>query len=389
MSQIKVADISRWQGVINWDLFKSQVQAVVIKATGADGGLYTDSALARNRDEARRVGLPVWFYHYKGSGASARDQADYMLSAIGGLRAGEAIVLDDENEPKVNMTFSAQFADRIKERTGLNIVHYSNQARYSGVDLSPLRDRNIGCWVAKYGMNTGTIEGAGEAPSISGATIIMWQYTSQARVAGVTANTVDLNVFYGTVDNFKAYGAKNNTPAPSPAPAPAQTGNGTYVVQKGDTLSGIASKLNYPGGYQALATANGIANPNFITPGQVLKVYGGSAGSVSQPTNGKTYTVVKGDYLIDIGRKTGVDWREIARINGISAPNYIIQPGQVLRLGASAPAPVSAPRTYTVRSGDYLSSIAPRVGVPWQEIARLNGINEPYTIYPNQVLKLG
>ena len=387
--EIRVADISRWQGVINWDEFKKNVQGVVIKATGADGGLYTDSALARNRDEARRVGVPIWFYHYKGSGASASEQAQYMLNAIGGLREGEAIVLDDENEAKVNVAFSAEFADKIKQLTGLNIVHYSNQSRYSGVDLKPLADRNIGAWVAKYGMNTGTVEGAGPAPTISGMSIIMWQYTSMARVGGVTANTVDLNVFYGDVAAFKAYGAKNNTPAPSPAPtpSPAPVGDGYYVVQAGETLSGIAAKLNYPGGYQALATANGIANPNFIVAGQRLKVFGGSAGSVSQPANGKTYTVVTGDNLIGIGQKTGVNWQDIARINGVAAPKYIIQPGQVLKLGGgSAPAP--SVKTYTVVAGDYLSSIAPRVGVSWQEIARLNGLKDPYTIYPTQVLKL-
>lgn len=382
--EIRIADISRWQGVINWDEFKNNVQGVVIKATGADGGLYTDSALARNRDEARRVGVPIWFYHYKGSGASASEQAQYMLNAIGGLREGEAIVLDDENETKVNVGFSAEFADKIKELTGLNIVHYSNQSRYSGVDLKPLSDRNIGAWVAKYGLNTGTVEGAGSPPQISGMSIIMWQYTSTARVGGVTANTVDLNVFYGDVAAFKAYGAKNNVPAPAPAPAPAPqpTGNGIYTVVSGDTLSGIGAKTGTP--WQTIASLNGIVAPYLIFPGQKLKVYGGSAQAAAPAPSAGSYTVVSGDTLSGIGAKTGRNWQDIANMNGIKAP-YVIYPGQVLKLAGNAPAPV---RTYTVVSGDYLASIAPRVGVSWQEIARINGIGAPYTIYPGQVLKL-
>lgn len=44
----------------------------------------------------------------------------------------------------------------------------------------------------------------------------------------------------------------------------------TYVVQKGDTLSGIAKK--YGTTYQAIAKLNGIANPNKITPGTVLRI---------------------------------------------------------------------------------------------------------------------
>lgn len=44
----------------------------------------------------------------------------------------------------------------------------------------------------------------------------------------------------------------------------------TYVVQKGDTLSGIAKK--YGTTYQAIAALNNLPNPNKITPGQVLKI---------------------------------------------------------------------------------------------------------------------
>ena len=45
-------------------------------------------------------------------------------------------------------------------------------------------------------------------------------------------------------------------------------GGGTYVVQSGDTLSGIAAELGTSVG--ALAAANGIANPDLIYAGQTL-----------------------------------------------------------------------------------------------------------------------
>ena len=384
MAQITVADISRWQGTINWDEFKNHISGVVIKATGADGGLYTDGLLRRNQAEARRVGVPVWYYHYKGGG-SARQQAEYFVSVVGALQAGEALVLDDENEGKVNVAFCAEFADRVKELTGLNVVIYSNQSRFSGVDLSALNSRNLGAWVAKYGANGGTVESAGAPPTISGMAMMMWQYTSTARVGGVTANTVDLNVFYGDVTAFKAYGSKDNQPAPSvpvQPPAPA-VGDGVYVVKSGDTLSGIGSKLGID--WQRIASLNGIFAPYTIYPNQVLKVYGGSAGQTKPPTNSdKTYMVVSGDTLIGIQGKTGVSWQEIAKLNNIASP-YIIYPNQVLRLGGSANTTES---TYTVVSGDTLSGIGQKVGKDWQAIARLNGIGAPYTIYPRQVLRL-
>jgi nucleoid-associated protein YgaU len=49
----------------------------------------------------------------------------------------------------------------------------------------------------------------------------------------------------------------------------------TYTVVKGDTLSGIAAKLHYPGGWQALYAKNKAAvgpNPNLIHPGLVLQL---------------------------------------------------------------------------------------------------------------------
>ncbi|WP_252503283.1 LysM peptidoglycan-binding domain-containing protein [Sporosarcina sp. Marseille-Q4943] len=46
------------------------------------------------------------------------------------------------------------------------------------------------------------------------------------------------------------------------------------------------------------------------------------------------------------------------------------------------------PKTYTIKSGDNLFQIGKRYKVDWKEIARKNNIKAPYTIYPNQVLKL-
>ena len=49
------------------------------------------------------------------------------------------------------------------------------------------------------------------------------------------------------------------------------------------------------------------------------------------------------------------------------------------------------PSTYTIVKGDCLYNIAKKQlgdSKKWTEIAKLNGISSPYTIYPNQVLKM-
>lgn len=68
-------------------------------------------------------------------------------------------------------------------------------------------------------------------------------------------------------------------------------------------------------------------------------------------------------------------------------------PPKTTSSGPTRPAGYSGPQSYTVKSGDYLSAIASRYGVPggWQAIYNLNrGVigSNPNLIYPGQVLRL-
>ena len=70
-------------------------------------------------------------------------------------------------------------------------------------------------------------------------------------------------------------------PAVGSSESGASSGSGdddVYIVQSGDTLSGIAAK--YGTTYQALASYNGISNPNLISVGQQIRIPGsGKSGS--------------------------------------------------------------------------------------------------------------
>jgi uncharacterized protein YvpB/LysM repeat protein len=52
------------------------------------------------------------------------------------------------------------------------------------------------------------------------------------------------------------------------------------------------------------------------------------------------------------------------------------------------PPPATTGDTYTVQRGDYLVALARQFGVDWQELASLNNIPYPYTLYAGQTLKL-
>lgn len=97
-----------------------------------------------------------------------------------------------------------------------------------------------------------------------------------------------------------------------------------YTVASGDTLSAIAS--NFGVTVDEIVSANGIADPNLIYPGQRLSIPIGGTASTKH-----VYTVKAGDTLSGIGAKLGVDWKGIASVNGIASP-YTIYPGQVLTI---------------------------------------------------------
>lgn len=70
------------------------------------------------------------------------------------------------------------------------------------------------------------------------------------------------------------------------------------------------------------------------------------------------YTVQQGDSLYLIAFSLGSDWRELAAVNSI-APPYTIYPGQILRLGVTAPSPQQATAAPVVRT-----IVAPDAGGP-------------------------
>ena len=65
------------------------------------------------------------------------------------------------------------------------------------------------------------------------------------------------------------YPASYPANAERPSDDQAGTGGGTYVVQAGDTLSGIAAEKGTT--VEALASANGIENPDLLYVGQVIR----------------------------------------------------------------------------------------------------------------------
>ncbi len=162
------------------------------------------------------------------------------------------------------------------------------------------------------------------------------------------------------------------------------SGATTYTVQRNDNLTEIAARFGTT--VAELVRLNNIANPNLIYPGQVL-IIRENGGSVTPPSGAVTYTVQRNDNLTEIANRFGTTVNELVRLNNIANPN-LIYPGQVLiiRENGGSVTPPSGAVTYTVQRNDNLTEIANRFGTTVAELVRLNNIANPNLIYPGQVL---
>ncbi len=150
----------------------------------------------------------------------------------------------------------------------------------------------------------------------TGEAIPQWVKGESYKVQQVNGNKVLLANILSWIDKSNVEILPDSTTVPDKPSAGIQT----HVVQYGETLSSIATK--YGTTYQALASLNGLSNPNMIYAGQVLKVSG-----IANVT--RTYTVRLGDNLSSIASKLGTTYQALAQRNGLSNPN-LIYPGQVL-----------------------------------------------------------
>lgn len=95
----------------------------------------------------------------------------------------------------------------------------------------------------------------------------------------------------------------------------------------------------------------------------------------------KTYTVKDGQGLDAVARAMGSSRAELARINGLKEP-YKLKPGQVLK------GPASRAKAYVVASGDTIFAIARRFNVKAADLAEENGLKTSSAIRPGQKLRL-
>ncbi len=167
----------------------------------------------------------------------------------------------------------------------------------------------------------------------------------------------------------------------------AEGANPVHVVRRGDTLYSVARR--YGTTVNAIVQANGLPNSNRIYVGQRLVVpTSGTAQSVA--TSG-SYVVQRGDTLSSIAYRHGVSVQALASANNIYNPNLIHRGQRLVIPGAGAtatPSTSSSGSVHVVQRGENLYRIALRYGTTVQALASANNLASTSLIYTGQRLTI-
>lgn len=203
-------DIAKYQGDVDFNVYKDNSNFVIIKAT--EGTSYIDPKFSRNQSESRRVGLPLGYYHFARPdlGNSPEVEADFYLKTLGEVRDGEVLTLDYEclNQIQSHIDWCKKFVDRVASKlNGVKCLMYLNQSQVSKFDWSAIVNAGYGLWIASYTYDPKkNIFNKGQWK-----TVAMQQWTNRQQVPGIPT-PADGDVFFGDIVTFKKYGYKTPTP---------------------------------------------------------------------------------------------------------------------------------------------------------------------------------
>ena len=166
----------------------------------------------------------------------------------------------------------------------------------------------------------------------------------------------------------------------------------SHTVQEGENLTLIAEKHGIT--VEDLMDWNDLEN-DVIVPGQKLTLVEPKkekkiTKETKTKTKSKTHTVKEGENLTLIAEKFGVTLKQLRDWNDID--NDVIVPGQVLTVSASSKEvkkteKKETPKTYKVKKGDTLQTIADEFDVTIKELKKWNELDND-TIVIGQILKV-
>ncbi|HHU49526.1 MAG: GH25 family lysozyme [Caldicoprobacterales bacterium] len=192
----KGIDVSKWQGIIDWQKVKAAgIEFAIIRAGYGRLPQYKDATFELNYAGAKAAGIHLGAYHYSyaDSTAKAKQEGELFLSWLKGRQFEYPVVLDLEADSliKLGKKVLTEIADRFLstvESAGYYVALYSNRHWLNNLLDSNYLLKKYDLWLAHW-----TKSGKPDM-DLSGE-CGLWQYSSSGRVEGIKGN-VDLNIAY-------------------------------------------------------------------------------------------------------------------------------------------------------------------------------------------------
>lgn len=156
-----------------------------------------------------------------------------------------------------------------------------------------------------------------------------------------------------------------------------------YRVKAGESVGSLANRYNMSN--EQLAELNKFSANSSLLLGQSIKVPAAAPEAEDKPdTSRKTqaaakvttvsYTIKSGDTLSSIATRYQISNDELAKMNKMSATSMVILGQKLTVPDSEVPEAEKTPTSYTVQSGDTLTGVAARFKLSPQELADMNGL---------------
>ena len=200
-------DVSRWQGEIDWeDLRMHGANFAFIKAT--DGGDHLDPMFHKNWRAAAAAGVKRGAYHFFYWCRSAHEQADWFIRNVPKEPGALPPVLDVEwngyssckKRPSRQVVLEKMrlFLSKLEKHYGQRPIIYTAPDFYSDNLEGEFLDYPF--WLRSVAAHPSQV--------YPGRNWLFWQYSGSGLSKGVDGK-IDLNVFYGGVEDWQRWVAAN------------------------------------------------------------------------------------------------------------------------------------------------------------------------------------
>lgn len=279
---LKGIDVSVYQGNINWEKVKPQIDFAILRiGLGDDIASQDDKQFERNYAECVKLGIPfaVYFFSYAVNKAKVQTEIAHIKRLLNGKKITAPVYIDVENTKGLDwrtisntelLSIMQEFNAQLNA-LGYKMGIYSSRSAFWNEKMIDKWYDNISKWVAEYGAKVNNFN----------RTYDIWQHTSKGRIDGISGN-VDMNNMYNNI-----FTVEQPKPVPKPKPAPKPSNKNAAVKE-----------------WQTAAIADGFKFPKFGADG----VWGAECESVAKAAVcKKRWLYINKNLTKIVQRKVGVD----------------------------------------------------------------------------------